>query len=133
MADNGLTPAQKKIIKDILRPFAKKIDKVGLFGSRATGLHRENSDIDLVIYGNLTEADANRLWTLFDVSALAVKVDVHVYPLITYPPLKDHIDASMRPLFEKEDLTREDDVMKRGDEEHEWIPKETNQENSNNA
>src|SRR3569833_3149786 len=103
MAD-ALTPAQKAILQNILHPFAEKIDRVGLFGSRATGVHRENSDIDLVIYGDLTEADTNRLWTLFDASTLAVKVDVHVYSLITYSPLKKHIDAVMSPLFSKEEL-----------------------------
>lgn len=110
MADDGLTPSQREILKDILRPFAQKIDKVGLFGSRATGLHRENSDIDLVIYGNLTEEDARRLWTLFDASVLAVKVDVHVYSLITYAPLKEHIDAVVKPLFSKKDWISLDDT-----------------------
>jgi len=104
MPHNGLTPLQQKIIKEILRPFINKIDKVGLFGSRATGLYRENSDIDMVIYGDLNEDDVNRLWTLFDASPLPMKVDIQAYSLIAYPPLKKHIDEVMQPLFMKNDL-----------------------------
>jgi predicted nucleotidyltransferase len=104
IADHGLTPLQQKIIKEILQPFANQIDKVGLFGSRATGLYRNNSDIDMVIYGDLKEDDVNRLWTLFDSSPLPIKVDIQAYSLITYPPLKKHIDEVMKPLFIKNDL-----------------------------
>lgn len=106
IAHNGLTHSQKKILKEILQPFANQIEKVGLFGSRATGLYRDNSDIDMVIYGNLREKDVNHLWTLFDASPLPIKVDVNAYSLITYPPLKEHIDAVMQPLFWKEDLLK---------------------------
>lgn len=101
ISNNGLTITQKKIIKEILQPFTNQIDMVGLFGSRATGLYRDNSDIDMVIYGDFKEEDANRLWTLFDASSLPLKVDVHIYSLITYPPLKYHIDSVMQPLFLK--------------------------------
>lgn len=104
IADSGLTLFQQKILKDILKPFVNKIDMVGLFGSRATGKYRENSDIDMVIYGDLKEDDINRLWTLFDTSLLPIKVDVQAYSLITYTPLKKHIDMVMQPLFLKEDL-----------------------------
>ncbi|CAO5673885.1 MAG: hypothetical protein CNLJKLNK_01372 [Holosporales bacterium] len=104
MTDDGLTPLQKTIIREILRPFVNKIDMVGLFGSRATGAYRDNSDIDMVIYGDLKEDDVNRLWTLFDASPLPIKVDIQAYSLITYPPLKKHIDEFMKPLFLKEEL-----------------------------
>ena len=67
-------------------------------------MYRDNSDIDMVIYGNLKEDDINRLWTLFDASPLPIKVDVQAYSLITYEPLKNHIDAVMKPLFMKKDL-----------------------------
>lgn len=104
MTKHGLTNGQLDVIKHILSPFAYQIDQVGLFGSRATGTYRENSDIDLVIYGQLNKDVADRLWTLFDESNLPMKIDVHVYELITYPPLKEHIDAAMCPLFLKAGL-----------------------------
>jgi len=101
---HGLTDAQLDVIKHILRPFAAKMDRVGLFGSRATGNYRENSDIDLVIYGTLSQEDTDRLWTLFDDSNLSIKVDVHTYQLIAYAPLKDHVDEEMIVLFSGEEL-----------------------------
>lgn len=55
--------------------------------------------IDLVIYGDLIQEEADRLWTLFEASTLPFKVDLVVYDLINYPPLKEHIDAIMHPLL----------------------------------
>ena len=101
MGDHGLTERQLQIIADTLRPYAKKITTIGLFGSRATGTYRENSDIDLVLYGTLDENDVDHLHTLFEESSLPVKVDVMAYHLIDYPPLKAHVTAVMRPLFSK--------------------------------
>ena len=49
--NHGLQEQQLEIIKDICRKFANCIDKVSLFGSRATGSYKSYSDIDLVVYG----------------------------------------------------------------------------------
>ncbi len=104
MVNNGLSAQQKIILKDVLRPFANKIDSVAIFGSRATGMYRDDSDIDMVIYGALSEQDVDRLWTLFDASPLALKVDVNGYNLVSYPALKAHIDMVATQLFNKQDL-----------------------------
>jgi uncharacterized protein len=101
MPDHGLTSDQINIIHDVLAPYADRIKLVGLFGSRAEGTFRPNSDIDMVIYGDLNQADADRIWTLFDASGLSIKVDVIIYDLIAYPPLKEHIDRVMVPLITK--------------------------------
>jgi predicted nucleotidyltransferase len=98
MRDHGLTHQQLHIIGETLRPFADKITTVGLFGSRATGTYRDNSDIDLVLYGPLSAADIDRIYTRFEDSALPIKVDVAAFDLIDHPPLKQHIAAVMRPL-----------------------------------
>jgi predicted nucleotidyltransferase len=104
MASHGLTPAQLEIIRHILRPFAEEIETVGLFGSRATGTYRPESDIDLVIYGAVSEATLARLHRLFQESALPFTVDIQGYEHIAYPPLKEHIDRVMKPLFTPSDL-----------------------------
>lgn len=96
---HGLTDRQLAVLRDILAPYAARIDTVGLFGSRAAGTARPASDIDLVIYGALSEAEIDRLWTLFDDSSLPVKVDVVGYRHIEPGPLKAQFDAAMRPLF----------------------------------
>ncbi len=99
MADHGLTARQMRVIAETLQPYLDKIAKVGLFGSRATGTWRDNSDIDLVLYGSLDARDVDRLSTLFEEASLPMSVDVSAYHLIDYPPLKAHIDAVMTPLF----------------------------------
>lgn len=102
--NHGLTERQLAAIKQILRPFAADIEKVALFGSRATGKYRPNSDIDLVLYGSVDEKTVDRLWTLFAESDLPYKVDVKSYEQITYPPFKQHIDEVSRILLTQKDL-----------------------------
>lgn len=80
------------IIADVLSPWAGRVERVALFGSRATGKARPNSDYDIVLYGALTQADVDRIWTRFTESALAVPVDVIAYDLLRHAPLKAHID-----------------------------------------
>ncbi len=99
MLNHGLSTKQLNTLRSILLPFSEKIDRVGLFGSRATGLYRPNSDIDLVIYGSLDEKTMDRIFTLLNDSNLPIKIDLQVYDLITYLPLKDHIDNNMLLLF----------------------------------
>lgn len=106
MLDHGLSPSHLKTLYNVLLPFSDRIDQVGLFGSRATGCYRRNSDIDLVIYGNLDEKTKDRIFTLFSDSNLPVKVDLQVYNLIDYPPLKDHIDDNMALLFDRNNFKK---------------------------
>ena len=100
---HGLTEQQLTIMKQILSPFAEKIDQVDLFGSRAQGNPRPNSDIDLVLQGNIDEKTADRIWTLFNESRLALKVDLLVYDQVN-PALKKHIDLVRLPLFTRKEL-----------------------------
>jgi len=103
-ADNhGLTPAQLDRIKEILAPFAERLDRVVLFGSRASGTYRPSSDIDLALYGQIEEKDVDRLHSLFMESNLPVRVDVVKYQTINSVALKQHIEQAGVTLFEKED------------------------------
>lgn len=104
MPDHGLSENQLRIIKDVLVRNAFGVDKVSLYGSRATGKHRSNSDIDLVLYGDLDEALGDRLFTLFSESFLPYKVDLVIYRHVSNPSLKRHIDRQSRILFTKEQL-----------------------------
>ncbi|MCY4486423.1 MAG: nucleotidyltransferase domain-containing protein [Deltaproteobacteria bacterium] len=102
--DHGLTAKQLLTIKRILAPYADIITRVDLFGSRATGTCRPDSDIDMVLHGQLDERTIDRLWTLFHESNLPVAVDVKSYDLTTYRPLRDHMDEVRQPLFTQLDL-----------------------------
>lgn len=106
MNRSELSVSDRNIIHAVLAPYADRIDRAALFGSRATGLARINSDIDLVLYGDLTKADIARIWTLCDDSALSVTVDVVAYTDDLYPPLRRHIDMTAIPLFSQADLRK---------------------------
>ena len=97
--DFGLSVDQRETLRRILDTQSARIERVAVFGSRAQGRERPNSDLDLVIYGNADEATCDRLWTLFQESALPFSVDVQCYAAIRHPPLQAHIDAAARLLF----------------------------------
>ena len=100
----GLSSRDRETIRAILAPYAALIDRAALFGSRGSGAARPNSDIDLVLFGDITDAEVDRLWTLFDESSLSVSVDVLAYREDMYPPLLRHIDHTARTLFTRDDL-----------------------------
>ena len=102
--DHGLSSRHLETIRGILAPYSSRICRVSLFGSRAMGNYSANSDIDLVLYGNLDKASVDRLWTLFDESSLPFSVDVKSYELIEYTPLKAHIDRVGKVLFTQGEL-----------------------------
>ena len=99
----GLTADHRDLLRDILATAGDRIDRVAVFGSRATGRYRPNSDLDLVLYGSADQAVCDRLWTLFQESPLPFSVDVVSYAAIDSPPLRTHIDAVARPLFIRTD------------------------------
>jgi predicted nucleotidyltransferase len=96
---HGLTERDLRTIGRILKVFQDEITSAALFGSRAKGTPRLGSDIDLAIYGNLTEHTIGELRSFFEASSLPYKVDVVAYDDKLYPPLKEHIDAVALPLF----------------------------------
>ena len=102
--DHGLSPSQVQKIKSIISQSAPEAERVALFGSRANGTYKNHSDIDLVIYGDVDRATINRLFTLFLESNIPYKVDVTAYKLISYPPLKQHIDDHNKTLFTQTEL-----------------------------
>ncbi len=105
--DHGLTAAQLGLIKEILAPFAAHLDRVVLFGSRASGAYRPCSDIDLALCGPIEEKEVDRLHTLFMESGLPLRVDIVSLQAIQSAPLKRHIDQAGVTLFEKKDFTRQ--------------------------
>ena len=107
MSTHGLSTRHIGGIAKILREHCPGIEKASLFGSRATGNYKSYSDIDLVLYGDIDGATADRLWTLFDESSLPYKVDVQVFNLVDYPPLRRHIEEKAKTLLTKEQIYSE--------------------------
>lgn len=90
----GLSPTQQQCVVAILETLVERVERVAVFGSRAEGRQRANSDLDLVLYGSASEADCDRLLTLFQDSSLPFSVDVKSYERIDYAPLRAHIDVA---------------------------------------
>lgn len=99
-AFHGLSPGQLATVRRILEPWADRITSVEVFGSRAAGDHRPNSDLDLLLRGDLDQRAVDRLWTLFHESNLPFTVDVSSCELVSHEPLREHMDRVGRPLFE---------------------------------
>ena len=106
MTDHGLYEEDLETIRAVLANFADEITQVDLFGSRATGNYRGNSDVDLVIHGEVKDASIARMWTLFNESNLPFSVDVTSYERLTHRPLKEHIDAVGRCLFSAQEIRK---------------------------
>ena len=96
---HGIRPKDLRAIREILKNNCAAIERVGLFGSRATGRFTRVSDIDLVLYGNISEREGDRLKTCFLESMIPNTVDITVYERIGYLPLKRHIDLVVRELL----------------------------------
>lgn len=101
--NHGLSDASLALLAGTIAQCGEGVTRVDVFGSRATGTYRTNSDIDLVLHGDVTDATIDRLRTLFLESSLPLSVDVTSYER-AYPPLRRHIDAVARCLFSVEDL-----------------------------
>lgn len=97
-AEFGLDERASELLRSV---FAKhpEIDEVRIFGSRAKGTFRQESDVDLALYGNVDEQLASRVASELDDLPLPYQFDVQAYPCIRHPPLKDHIDRVGRRFF----------------------------------
>ena len=104
MPAHGLSERHIGIIRAILAPYADRVTRVDLFGSRATGAYRPESDIDMVLRGTLDEAAIATIRRLLDDSLLPYKIDLCAYDLIGYSPLRAHIDLVAKTLLTQADL-----------------------------
>ncbi len=70
-----------------------KVDKALIFGSRAKGNYREDSDIDIALKGNnITLTDVLQLSSSLEDTGVAYKIDLVAYDSIKEPALVEHIN-----------------------------------------
>lgn len=97
----GLTKNQFALIKEAIISFAE-IEKVLIFGSRATNKFRPSSDIDLAVIGeNLNMEIVNTLASKLEDLPLPFMFDVLNYNQISNSSLKNKIDSSGKNFFER--------------------------------
>jgi len=92
-------------IQTFLEIIAKfdNVEKVALFGSRATGNHKKASDVDIVIFGeNVNAALACAIkFEIEEETIIPYFFDVIAYQVIKNEKLKEHIDKKSIILWNK--------------------------------
>ncbi len=86
---------EQHIIDRLIAVFEQhsKVDKALVFGSRAKGNYRPDSDIDIAIKGqDLNTDDIIAMSVAFEEKGITYKIDLINYDNINEPALKDHID-----------------------------------------
>lgn len=86
---------EQPIIDKLIAVFEQnsKVDKALVFGSRAKGNYRPDSDIDIAIKGqDLNTDDIIAMIVAFEEKGITHKIDLINYYIIKEPDLKDHIN-----------------------------------------
>lgn len=88
---SGLSDTEQAALADIFAHIPS-IERVVLFGSRATGKHRPNSDVDLVLYGDaLTYPHMLQAKSLIEETTLPYFFDLILATTIEREALLAHI------------------------------------------
>ncbi len=97
----GLKQEDIEKIKHIFEKYAE-ISKVVLYGSRAMGNFRYNSDIDLVMFGDkLNISFLSKIEADLDDLLLPYKIDLSIFSYIDNKDLIDHIQRNGTVFYQK--------------------------------
>lgn len=82
------------------------VQVVIIYGSRAMGTFRNNSDIDLTLVGNdITFSDLLKIENELDDLLLPYKIDLSIFNSIDNSDLADHINRNGKCFFKVEDFS----------------------------
>jgi len=97
----GLKQQEVESIKQIFSSFPE-VEKAIIYGSRAKGTYRPNSDIDISLMGTeLTIGILNQIsWQLDDL-LLPYTIDLSNFHQINNPALVEHIERIGKVIYEK--------------------------------
>jgi len=101
MKDIGLTPHEIDLMREVFRRFPA-IREVALYGSRAKGTYRPESDIDLALIGVDDDVQAEAVADELDELPLPYRFDVKAYSSIKYSPLREHIERVGISLYRRD-------------------------------
>lgn len=91
MTSLGLSAYELDLIRSVLARFPH-VTRAVVFGSRANGTFRENSDIDIAVDGNVSPLEAESLRGDLEELAIANRFDVVAIRHITNDALREHIE-----------------------------------------
>ncbi|MBF0180738.1 MAG: nucleotidyltransferase domain-containing protein [Magnetococcales bacterium] len=90
MKNTGLREREMALLHAVFRQVAE-IREVILFGSRAKGNHRPQSDVDLALVGVADPLKAEAVAEALDQLPMPYQFDVKAWDGIRYSPLMEHI------------------------------------------
>ena len=100
MTGGGLSARELTQVTEVLGRYPE-IREAILFGSRALGRHRPESDVDLALVGVgdglVAEAVADALEDL----PMPYRFDVKAFDTLLYPPLRDHIERVGQVIYRR--------------------------------
>ena len=99
-SDVQLSDRERRTVTAVLRQFAACLGPIKAFGSRATGIARPGSDLDLVIFPPAPSKELGRLREAFEDSDLPITVDVLAWDEIEHERLRDQIAQLGVPFFD---------------------------------
>jgi uncharacterized protein len=98
MSEFGLDDRTLRLMRGVFEKHSS-IGEVRVFGSRAKGNFRRESDIDLAIFGDVDDVLASLVASELDELPLPYQFDVQAYSCIKHTPLREHIDRVGLPCF----------------------------------
>ena len=94
----GLSAAEIAQLAAVLRQYPQ-VERGVLFGSRAKGNARPNSDIDLALYGSIDDLTVERIALAMDELPIPYLFDVKAVSGLKNPALIDHIQRVGLPIY----------------------------------
>ena len=96
----GIYPKSYNEILQIIEKYPS-IEKVVIYGSRAKGTQREGSDIDITLFGNISQKDLSDLRNDLDDSYIPYMLDISIYDKLNSGSLKEHINRVGKVFYQK--------------------------------
>lgn len=96
----GLTDAELTLMREVLRRHPE-VTEARIFGSRALGRWQPNSDVDVVLWGEISLSALARIAGEFDELPLPYLFDLQVYSAIGHRPLREHIDRVAQLFYQR--------------------------------
>lgn len=97
----GLDERARALLGAVLARYPQ-VSEAWLFGSRALGTYRPESDIDLALHGDVDERLAARIAGELEELPLPQTFDVVAYSAVRHLPLREHIDRVGRCIFTRD-------------------------------
>ena len=99
----GLTEKDISLMQAVFRKH-HEVFEVKIYGSRALGTQRPNSDVDFAVWGKIDFPVIGKIARELDELPLPYTFDLTDYASVDHEPLKQHIDEFGKIFFSREDV-----------------------------